>query len=168
MCGWRRKKKTYIGESEYYADWNYVLYRVFSEFSEWLRCRITGKSGISAVIGVEALENESIQLYQANPDLLNENASEHALARILWEGALTDLYEGMRQMSENSSKNPDLNHLQVLLPESRRCLHLMRLWKRSFFLKKRRMLPGITYVLLTEEPMQEKIFTEKTAVLPGM
>ena len=28
---------------------------------------------------------------------------------------MTDLFEGMRQMSENSSKNPDLNHLKVLL-----------------------------------------------------
>lgn len=50
------------------------------------------------------------------PDLLNENASEHALASdAYWEGTVTDLFEGMRQMSENSSKNPDLNHLKVLL-----------------------------------------------------
>ena len=68
------------------------------------------------VMGVEAQENESFQLYLAYPDLLNENASEHALASdAYWEGTVTDLFEGMRQMSENSSKNPDLNHLKVLL-----------------------------------------------------
>ena len=64
------------------------------------------------VMGVEAQETESFQLYLAYPDLLNENASEHALASdAYWEGTVTDLFEGMRQMSENSSKNPDLNHL---------------------------------------------------------
>ena len=68
------------------------------------------------VMGVEARENESFQLYLAYPDLLNENASEHALASdAYWEGTVTDLFEGMRQMSENSSKNPDFNHLKVLL-----------------------------------------------------
>lgn len=68
------------------------------------------------VMGVEARENESFQLYLAYPDLLNEKASEHALASdAYWEGTVTDLFEGMRQMSENSSKNPDLNHLKVLL-----------------------------------------------------
>ena len=53
------------------------------------------------VMGVEARENESFQLYLAYPDLLNENASEHALASdAYWEGTVTDLFEGMRQMSD--------------------------------------------------------------------
>ena len=42
-------------------------------------------------MGVEARENESFQLYLAYPDLLNEKASEHALASdAYWEGTVTD------------------------------------------------------------------------------
>lgn len=57
-------------------------------------------------MGVEARENESFQLYLAYPDLLNENASEHALASdAYWDGTVTDLFEGMRQMSETAAKS---------------------------------------------------------------
>ena len=113
------------------------------------------------VMGVEARENESFQLYLAYPDLLNENASEHALASdAYWEGTVTDLFEGMRQMSENSSKNPDLNHLKVLLLNPQVFASDAAMEALLSFFEKKTDAAWNTYVLLTEEPMQE-IFTEK-------
>ena len=113
------------------------------------------------VMGVEARENESFQLYLAYPDLLNENASEHALASdAYWEGTVTDLFEGMRQMSENSSKNPDLNHLKVLLLNPQVFASDAAMETLLSFFEKKTDAAWNTYVLLTEEPMQE-IFTEK-------
>ena len=113
------------------------------------------------VMGVEAQENESFQLYLAYPDLLNENASEHALASdAYWEGTVTDLFAGMREMSENSSKNPDLNHLKVLLLNPQVFASDAAMETLLSFFEKKTDAAWNTYVLLTEEPMQE-IFTEK-------
>lgn len=119
------------------------------------------KIRLPLVMGVEARENESFQLYLAYPDLLNENASEHALASdAYWEGTVTDLFEGMRQMSENSSKNPDLNHLKVLLLNPQVFASDAAMEALLSFFEKKTDAAWNTYVLLTEEPMQE-IFTEK-------
>ena len=69
-CGWRRKKKTYIGEkAKYYADWNYVLYRVFLSFLSGCGVNELENQAFPLVMGVEARENESFQLYLAYPDL---------------------------------------------------------------------------------------------------
>ena len=39
MCDGGERRKLISEKAKYYADWNYVLYHVFSEFSEWLRCQ---------------------------------------------------------------------------------------------------------------------------------
>lgn len=161
MCDGGERRKLISEKAKYYADWNYVLYRVFSEFSGVAAVSRTGNQAFPLVMGVEARENESFQLYLAYPDLLNEKASEHALASdAYWEGTVTDLFEGMRQMSENSSKNPDLNHLKVLLLNPQVFASDAAMEALLSFFEKKTDAAWNTYVLLTEEPMQE-IFTEK-------
>lgn len=105
MCDGGERRKLISEKAKYYADRNYVLYRVFSEFLSGCGVNELENQAFPLVMGVEARENESFQLYLAYPDLLNENASEHALASdAYWEGTVTDLFEGMRQMSETAAK----------------------------------------------------------------
>ena len=66
-------------------------------------------------------------------------------------------------MSENSSKNPDLNHLKVLLLNPQVFASDAAMERCFLFLKKKTDAAWNTYVLLTEEPMQE-IFHRETAV----
>ena len=91
-------------------------------------------------------------------------ASEHALASdAYWEGTVTDLFEGMRQMSENSSKNPDLNHLKVLLLNPQVFASDAAMEALLSFFEKKTDAAWNTYVLLTEEPMSGN-FHRETAV----
>lgn len=112
-------------------------------------------------MGVEAKEDGSFQLYLAYPNLQDENASENALSSdVYWEGTVPDLFTGMRQMSENSSKNPDLNHLKVLLLNPQMFASDAAMEALLSFFEKETDAAWNTYVLLTEEPMQE-LFTEE-------
>ena len=56
---------------------------------------------------------------------------------------MTDLFEGMRQMSGKQQQNPDLNHLKVLLLNPQVFASDAAMEALLSFLKKRRMLPGI-------------------------
>lgn len=112
-------------------------------------------------MGVEAQEDGSFQLYLAYSNLQDENASENALVSdAYWEGTVPDLFVGMRQMSENSSKNPDLNHLKVLLLDPQMFASDAAMEALLSFFEKETDAAWNTYVLLTEEPMSE-LFAEE-------
>ena len=112
-------------------------------------------------MGVEAQDNDTMNLYLAYPNLQDEKASKNALSSdVFWEGEVSDLFAGMRQMSENSNKNPDLNHLKVLILSPKVIVREDALEAVLSFFEKEPDAAWNTYVLLTEEPMQQ-LFSEE-------
>ncbi len=112
-------------------------------------------------LGVEAQDdNNAMKLYLAYPNLQDEKASENALSSdVFWEGEVSDLFAGMRQMSENSNKNPDLNHLKVLILNPQVFASEDASEAVLSFFEKETDAAWNTYVMLTEEPM-EQLFSE--------
>ncbi len=111
-------------------------------------------------LGVEAQNSGTMKLYMAYPNLQDEKASENALSSdVFWEGEVLDLFAGMRQMSENSNKNPDLNHLKVLILNPQVFASEDASEAVLSFFEKETDAAWNTYVLLTEEPM-EQLFSE--------
>ena len=111
-------------------------------------------------LGVEAQDSGARMLYLAYPNLQDEKASENALSSdVFWEGEVSDLFVGMRQMSENSNKNPDLNHLKVLILNPQMFASEDAAETVLSFFEKETDAAWNTYVLLTEEPM-EQLFSE--------
>ncbi len=111
-------------------------------------------------LGVETQDSGAMKLYLAYPNLQDEKASENALSSdVFWEGEVSDLFAGMRQMSENSNKNPDLNHLKVLILNPQVFASEDVSEAVLSFFEKETDAAWNTYVLLTEEPM-EQLFSE--------
>ena len=107
-------------------------------------------------LGVEAQDDGAMKLYLAYPDLQDEKASENALSSdVFWEGEVRDLFTGMRQMSENSNKNPDLNHLKVLILNPSVFASEDASEAVLSFFEKETDAAWNTYVLLAEEPMEQ-------------
>lgn len=112
-------------------------------------------------LGVEAQDdNNAMKLYLAYPNLQDEKASENALSSdVFWEGEVSDLFAGMRQLSENSNKNLDLNHLKVLILNPQVFASEDASEAVLSFFEKETDAAWNTYVLLTEVPM-EQLFSE--------
>jgi len=111
-------------------------------------------------MGVEAQDNGRMNLYLAYPNLQDENASENALSSdVFWQGEMSDLFAGMHQMSENSNKNPDLNHLKVLILNPQVFASDEAAQAVLSFFEKETDAAWNTYVLLTDEQM-EQLFSE--------
>ncbi|WP_294785097.1 hypothetical protein [uncultured Eubacterium sp.] len=111
-------------------------------------------------LGVEAQHDGAMKLYLAYPNLQDEKASENALSSdVFWEGEVSDLFTGMRKMSENSNKNPDLNHLKVLILNPRVFASEDAAEAVLSFFEKETDAAWNTYVLLAEGPM-DQLFSE--------
>lgn len=67
-------------------------------------------------MGVELDDAQDFRVYMAYPNLQEQDAKENAVsADAFWSGAAGDLFAGADEMSENSNKNVDFNHLKVLV-----------------------------------------------------
>lgn len=112
-------------------------------------------------LGVEVEDNHAYHLYLAYPNLQDEKASENALSSdVYWEQTVPDLAVGMHRMSESSNKNPDLNHLKVLILQPQIFAQKETMESVLAFFEKETEAAWNTYVLMTEEPL-EKLFSEE-------
>lgn len=111
-------------------------------------------------LGVEKAD-KGCRLYLAYPNLQDEKASENALSTdVYWNGEVPDLTVGMQLMSEKSNKNPDLNHLKVLILQPEIFSERETVESVLAFFEQETDAAWNTYVLMTEEPMQE-LFSEE-------
>ncbi|MCC8029004.1 MAG: hypothetical protein LIO75_04275 [Lachnospiraceae bacterium] len=71
-------------------------------------------------IGIAAEQDGGFHMYVAYPDLEDPDAAEDALSKdAYWDESLENLTEGTELMSKVSSRNVDMNHLKVLILDSR-------------------------------------------------
>ena len=67
-------------------------------------------------VGIELNDENDFQIYMAYPNLQSQDAKDNALTSdVFWSGSAEDLFAGADEMSENSNKNVDFNHLKVLV-----------------------------------------------------
>lgn len=107
-------------------------------------------------IGIGMEKQNDFSVYMAYPDLLSQEAKDNALSTdAIWSGTAADLFAAADEMSENSNKNVDFNHLKVLILD-RAVLEQEVLRERlvSFFLEQKDAAWN-TYVMLADGDMDE-------------
>lgn len=117
-------------------------------------------SAFPLVIGIAPEENEKFGVYMAYPDLQDSKARENAMSTdAFWQGNVSDLFDAMDTMSENSSKNVDLNQLKILILDKSLMESPENCEQVIAFFQENREAAWNSYVLLTDGDM-EKIFSE--------
>lgn len=112
-------------------------------------------------LGIETGESGAFHMYMAYPDLNDTDASENALAKdAFWDGITEHLTEGTDQISINSNRNVDMNHLKVLILDEEMLDGGENAAELISFFREKRDASWNTYVFLTEMAMTD-LFSEK-------
>lgn len=111
-------------------------------------------------LGVEKTSEDDLEIYMAYPDLQDEKAAENALSSdMFWKGSGQDLFHGKEQMSANSNKNADFNHLKVLILDQAILEDTTKTEQLLHFFQEEQDAAWNTYVMVTKEPLKA-IFSE--------
>ena len=111
-------------------------------------------------LGVEKTSEDDLEIYMAYPDLQDEKAAENALSSdMFWKGSGQDLFHGKEQMSANSNKNADFNHLKVLILDQAILEDTTKTEQLLHFFQEEQDAAWNTYVMVTKEPLKD-IFSE--------
>lgn len=111
-------------------------------------------------LGVEKTSEDDLEIYMAYPDLQDDKAAENALSSdVFWNGKGQDLFTGKEQMSANSNKNADFNHLKVLILDQAILEDTTRTEQLLHFFQEEQDAAWNTYVMVTKEPLKD-IFSE--------